>query len=560
MTPRKAPLQTSAVQPKAQQRAKVAQRHRTRYAWLAQTALAGALVSGCAEQEIEIQQDERAPIDRSLQGELELRLQGLRNISSVLDLRVYRPTGAEIASGVIPIPSGETAASSALVLPAGLGYTLTLAGYNQNNELCTGSAMFNVIAGKGTHLRLALVCEAANKGGSDGGVHIEVEVGAGHLGECPEISFVSALPPKLNVGKVIRLRSAASQGSASFRWSASSGRFSDPQGADTDFSCTQTGPATVTLAVVTRPGCEDRHEIVVDCLATADDSPGDGPEGSTDGGSGGNEGTGEGEDGGGATDDAGKDGPGGGDSGASKGVLRRLSFRPSVGSEDFECGRSYNDLGSTRVKGTVSDFRFYVHNVRLIAADGSEVPFELDDRAQWQGSGVALIDFEGGPDSGCYGGTKGVNTELTGIAPKGDYRGLRFSIGVPSPLSHADPSTQTAPLTAGGMAWSWLAGYKFLKFELGSGVLHVGSTSCTGTPPDKINCRRANRPEIEVLDFDPYTQVINTDIAAAFRSSDLDQHPSCHSTGEACAPLFQEVGLNFEDGSPTATQSVFRAR
>lgn len=520
-------------------------------AFLGRGVIPALFLSACAGEDPQLQ---RAPeiVDRSLQGELQFRLQGMQALVSALELRVYRSNGSEVASGIIPVQPGQDVASSALVLPAGLGYTMTLVGQNKQGVTCTGSTIFNVIAGKSTQLRLALVCEAPNPGSSDGSVRIEVEVGGGEAGACPEISFVSKLPQTLNVGGSIKLRSAASHAGTAFRWSASSGRFSTPQAADTDFECTEVGPATLTLAVGLGPGCEKQHQISVDCLATE----GGGDTGGSSGSGGGDPDGGTGEDSSG-TDSSGTE-PENKDN--SEREVRRIRFQPSVGGQTFECGRSYSDLGSTQVKGTVSDFRFYVHQMHLITTDGREVPFAIEDRGEWQGSGVALIDFEGGPDSGCYGGTPGVNTEVTGIAPAGNYRGLRFSIGVPPALSHADPSTLEGPLTAGGMAWSWLAGYKFLKFELGSGLLHVGSTGCTGTPPDKIKCSRANRPEITLPNFDPHTQAVHTDIAAAFRTSDLEQHPSCHSTGDACAPLFQEVGLNFEDGSVIDTQSVFSAR
>lgn len=514
-------------------------------------ALLGLLLNSCADPEPGILPSEL--VDRSLRGELQLRLQGVSELAAALDIRVYRPDGFEIATGKIPVPAGQDAVSSALVLPAGLGYTVSLSGVTTTGAQCIGTALFNVVADQGTDVRVPVTCDAPNQGSNNGSVNVQVDIDTGQPGACPEISFISALPRKMNVGGAIKLRSAASHAAAQFRWTAGSGRFSSAQEADTDFVCSQIGPTTVTLSVGLGPNCEDRYSLELDCLSIEGGDPssgGEGESGTQGGGADGSSGDGNNN---GAGDSSGDGG------GATSKEVRRIQFRPRVGTEDFACGRTYSALGTSQAKGTVSDFRFFVHNVRLVTQDGGEQPFVLEDRGPWQSSGVALVDFEGGPDAGCYGGTTGSNTELTGLAPAGVYTGIRFSIGVPSALSHADPSTLQAPLDAGGMAWSWLAGFKFLKFELGSGLLHVGSTGCTGTPPDQMTCSRANRPEIELLDFDPHQQVIGADIAAAFASSDLSQSPSCHSTGESCPPLFQEVGLNFEDGKATKSQSVFSA-
>lgn len=466
-------------------------------------------------------------LERSMRGDLQLRLQGVRGLMEALDLRVDRPDGSEILTGKIPVAAGQDSVSSTLVLPAGLGYTLTLTGETVDGARCIGTAVFNVGARQGNEVRVTLTCEDHSQGGANnnGSVNVEVDIDTGKAGECPDISFISALPRKMNAGGTVKLRSAATHGRAQFRWRASSGSFSYPQSADTDYLCTEVGPATVALTVSLGSSCEESFELVVDCLAVAGD---------------------------------GDSGTGGSDSGGvTEKEVRRIRFQPTVAGEEFACGRSYSGLGQTGADGSVSDFRFYVHDLVLLTAEGLEVPFEIEERAPWQGSGVALVDFEGGPDAGCYGGTSGSNVELTGLAPKGVYTGVRFSIGVPKTLSHADPSTLKAPLTAGGMAWSWLAGFKFLKFELGTGLLHVGSTGCTSNSANEINCRLENRPEIELRNFDPHTQVIKTDIAAAFRSSDLGQNPSCHSTGEACTALFQELGLKLEDGTTQDTQSVF---
>lgn len=43
-----------------------------------------------------------------------------------------------------------------------------------------------------------------------------------------------------------------------------------------------------------------------------------------------------------------------------------IRFQAVVGDQKLECGQSYDGIGTTRSRITPRDFRFYVHNLRLI--------------------------------------------------------------------------------------------------------------------------------------------------------------------------------------------------
>ena len=120
-----------------------------------------------------------------------------------------------------------------------------------------------------------------------------------------------------------------------------------------------------------------------------------------------------------------------------------LNFAAAVNGADFACGTSYADVGTSATEITPVDFRFYVHGVELINADGSAEEVELDENT-WQRDGVVLLDFENGSGP-CVNGTAATNTAITGSVPAGDYTGIRFVLGVSEDLNHADQTTARRP-------------------------------------------------------------------------------------------------------------------
>ncbi|MEM9069751.1 MAG: MbnP family copper-binding protein [Myxococcota bacterium] len=241
-----------------------------------------------------------------------------------------------------------------------------------------------------------------------------------------------------------------------------------------------------------------------------------------------------------------------------------LRFSALVGDQAFDCGSTYA-LGAG-LDLTPRDFRFYVHDVRLLTADGEEVPVTLDDDGRWQNGEVVLLDFE---DQCGEMGNPDMNDRILGVAPSGDYTGIRFRLGVPESLNHADASLAGAPLNLTSMFWNWNAGYKFIRIDGASSAfdswrLHLGSTGCTGDMMGNATCSNLNVPEITITGFDPTTEAVVADIGALVNGSDLantdETQPGCMSSpaDPDCASLFGNLGLSFGD-SPAPAQSFFRA-
>lgn len=232
-----------------------------------------------------------------------------------------------------------------------------------------------------------------------------------------------------------------------------------------------------------------------------------------------------------------------------------LSFAGVVNGEPAACGQDYAGVGTTSSTLTLTDFRLYVHDLRVVTEDGTEVPVELEQDGVWQYENVALLDFEDG--NGCDAGTAETNTTIRGIAADGGpFTAVRFRLGVPFDLNHADVTLAPSPMNLMGMFWNWNGGYKFVRVDgrttgLPDGYrIHLGSTGCDGDPMmgNVTMCANENRPDIE-LAMDPATGSIQVDLGALLSASDIDNDgggmPGCMSgpTDPDCAPVFDGFGI-----------------
>ncbi|RKI00210.1 MbnP family copper-binding protein [Corallococcus sp. AB038B] len=246
-----------------------------------------------------------------------------------------------------------------------------------------------------------------------------------------------------------------------------------------------------------------------------------------------------------------------------------------VGTQAFECGKTYTNVGTTGTTYEPMDFRVYVHNVRLVTRDGKDVPVTLTEDGTWQHSGVVLLDFAN-KDGLCTQGTAAMNAAIKGTAPQGDYTGLRFTVGVPEDVNHGDPTTLGAPMDDTGLHWSWQSGFIFTRIEgrtqgLPQHVLHLGSTACAPPPEGQTQgtagCANNNRPEFHLAGFDVTKTKVVMDLGTLFAGANLDVNApgtaaGCMSspTDTDCGALFQPLGLAFGgQAANPAAQTFIRA-
>jgi len=276
-----------------------------------------------------------------------------------------------------------------------------------------------------------------------------------------------------------------------------------------------------------------------------------------------------------------------------------LNFAAEIAGQPFACGQRYANLGRTDAEIAFADFRLFVSEVALLAADGRRVPMTLDDDGRWQDGQVALLDFEDATDR-CDNGTPPTNAQVSGSLPAGDYTGVEFVIGVPFDSNHGDPTLAASPLNLTSMFWNWRGGYRFLKIDMvaaeagadadaghggaghgdamgdghgaaaggghagghgnasaGAWMLHLGSTGCESpsrTSAPSQACAQPNRVTVTFNDFDAGQDVIVIDPAALLADSDLgsnapDTSPGCMSfPGDPdCASVLPKAGLAYGD-------------
>jgi uncharacterized repeat protein (TIGR04052 family) len=248
-----------------------------------------------------------------------------------------------------------------------------------------------------------------------------------------------------------------------------------------------------------------------------------------------------------------------------------LQFRAVVGDRPFACGQTYADIGTGASSFTPSEFRMFVHHVRLVSRSGQRVAVTLEQDGRWQNGDLAMLDFEDGSGP-CSNGSPDLRTTIAGTVPDGDYVALEFEIGVPFERNHGDLAAQPAPLSVTRMFWSWNAGHKFIRLDGRTGsnrnwVLHLGSTGCApsdaATSPPTA-CAQRNAVSIRLDDFDPARDEIVADVAGLYRGSNLEDNQPQTAAGcmsspndRDCGPIFRALGLPFND-VPAATQSFLR--
>lgn len=276
-----------------------------------------------------------------------------------------------------------------------------------------------------------------------------------------------------------------------------------------------------------------------------------------------------------------------------------IPFTAVAGSTAIDCDADLTNLGTNNSSGKIADFRFFVHNVRLVLDSGAEVAVQLNETAM-QTANIAMLDFRNRlPDAGntpCAGDDNpNMNTRLVGRYVLGDgvtaeVVGLAFTLGVPFSHNHASQTNADGPLKnpgiASGMAWSWQVGYKFTGLDLLTDELivkadestatrwniHVGSTGCSVSTTDlesgiePVPCEYPNRSDI-VLDGFSFNKAVQLDYAELVADSNLNEDQGgavgCMSgpTDPECESLFAKLGLvhALSGGDPAhpPTQTAF---
>jgi len=277
-----------------------------------------------------------------------------------------------------------------------------------------------------------------------------------------------------------------------------------------------------------------------------------------------------------------------------------LNFHAEINGQVFKCGESYAGVGKSQSEITPTDFRMYISEVAFLNEQGKWIKANLVDDGIWQNQSVAMLDFENGLGP-CRNGTSATNSVIKVIVPDQQYSGLKFVIGVPFPLNHADPTVAKAPLSSTALFWSWQSGYRFIKFDarvksanVGLGgdehhaklhnahqshqnsnlsavgySMHLGSTECAASSSTAIpkQCKNPNRVAVEIKPFNVEKNSLVIDIGRVLKQTDISINtpqtsPGCMSfPGDAdCVSIMDNLGIPYDGKSPSGIQKLIFAR
>jgi arylsulfatase A-like enzyme len=199
----------------------------------------GATLNGCSSEPLD-----NAGVEQT--GSLGLNLQAAPGVT--LNAVTYSITGKNFSkSGSIDVSGSSTISGTIGGIPAGTGYTITLTATSaEGGTTFTGSAKFDVVAGKTTAVTIHLKGTSTSGNGS-------VTVN-GTLNVGPVIDELTITPLEVNVGSKITLTGAAKDAdegpsALTYYWSTTGGVIDDPIGANATLTSATPGTFTVKLTV-----------------------------------------------------------------------------------------------------------------------------------------------------------------------------------------------------------------------------------------------------------------------------------------------------------------------
>lgn len=259
-----------------------------------------------------------------------------------------------------------------------------------------------------------------------------------------------------------------------------------------------------------------------------------------------------------------------------------IRFAVQAGDAAITCTDGAAALGASQKSAQFNDLRFYVSNVALVNGAGEAIPVTLVQDGMWQSGVTALLDFEDGAAGCADAGNAEMNTTISATVAAGDYTGIQFDLGIPTPDNHQDVTLAPSPLNLPAMWWNWQGGYKFVRIDMkvagqestptgGAWFIHLGSTGCISaneaTAPTTA-CMRPNLATIRLDNFDPAQNMVVADMAALLAQVNLAESapmpPGCMADVDDpdCIALFPAFGLDIATGTcPAAgcpTQRLFR--
>jgi uncharacterized repeat protein (TIGR04052 family) len=263
-----------------------------------------------------------------------------------------------------------------------------------------------------------------------------------------------------------------------------------------------------------------------------------------------------------------------------------IPFQAVAGTTAIDCAANLTLLGTQADSGTISDFAFYVHDIKFTTTDNKTITTTLvDNNFQDPQYGVALLDFQNKADS-CAGLDKPTNKQvsLKATVDPSKINGISFVVGVPETANHHSASTSRSPYNRSGLAWSWQSGHKFMRLDVkpsqqvtkANGTktatfnFHLGSTGCSGDPVtgQVVTCTAPNRPAISLsegftVNTANKTSTVVLNYASLVENVNINLETGgavgCMSgaTDPECPGFFEQLNLPLGTSPAPGTQHAF---
>lgn len=140
-----------------------------------------------------------------------------------------------------------------------------------------------------------------------------------------------------------------------------------------------------------------------------------------------------------------------------------LNFAGKYGTEQLVLNQTYDFPGDMDLM--YSTLLFYISDVRLVTVDDQEVVIKDVDM-------VNFYDHHANPATAAEG-----ETITIADVPQGDYKGIRFGIGLPADLNATNPADYAAthPMSRTEMYWDWRGTFIFSMIEGSVDTLQDGT-------------------------------------------------------------------------------------
>lgn len=138
-----------------------------------------------------------------------------------------------------------------------------------------------------------------------------------------------------------------------------------------------------------------------------------------------------------------------------------LSFKNTFGDTEIVLGGATSSTASVNISAAgqvhrFSELKYVISNIRLVKADGTEVPYNVNDLDK----GATVVN---------HANPSTLNYVMSNI-PTGEYKQIKFGLGVRSDLNTLNQVRfpnfyATAGANDTEMMWEWGTGYRFTKIE-----------------------------------------------------------------------------------------------